>query len=146
MPQNGYSVGRDTTVVFIKPDGAVLRFGKVTTFESKPASSNTATVKGIDGVTDHIPFRDGDWSFSFKAERRHADVDIYFAQLEANYRAGVSEGYGTLVQTISEPDGTVSQWRYDRSILDYEDAGSWAADKTVSQSVKGMAGSRIQDA
>lgn len=143
MPQQGYSIGRDVSVVITLPTGGSLRLDKVTSFEPKPDTSKTK-IKGLDGVVDNLRFWEG-WTFTIKTERRSAALDNYFAGLEADYWAGNSEQYCTIQETIREPDGSVTQWRYERCIFDY-DPGAWEADKSVSQTITGMASKRIKQA
>ena len=142
MSQNGYSLGRDVTLAIILPDGDSLNMGKVTKFSSKQDTTDQK-VKGIDGVTDHLRFYEG-WSGSFEAERRSNDLDSYFAKLEANYHGGIDEPPATLQQTIVEPNGEVSQYRYERVLLKYDDAGDWAGDKSVHQKISFVATRRIK--
>jgi hypothetical protein len=105
MPQQGYSIGRDCTVSVTLPGGGgTLRLGKVLSFDCKQALA-TQTIKPLDGRTAHLAFRDGDWSGSFKIERRGPELDVYFAGLEANYRAGLEEPPVAIQQTILEPRG-----------------------------------------
>lgn len=144
MSQQGYSVGRDVTVVAILPDGTTLRFGIVTGFDAKQDTTDQR-IKRITGDNDHLRFYDG-WSGSFKAERRGPELDTYFASLEANFYAGIDEPPCTIQQTIQEPDGSISQYRFERVLLKYDDPGSWAGDKSVSQSVSFMAARRIKQA
>ncbi len=144
MSQNGYSLGRDVTLTIILPNGSSLNLGKVTKFTSKQDSSDQK-IKGIDGDTDHLRFYEG-WSGSFESERRGPELDVYFARLEANYNAGTDEPPATLQQTIVEPSGQVSQYRYERVLLKYDDAGDWAGDKSVHQKISFVASRRIQQA
>lgn len=144
MSQNGYSIGRDTTVVIILPDGSTLNLGKVTKFNPKQDTTDQK-IKGIDGIVDHLRFYEG-WSGSFEAERRGPDVDAYFAKLEANYYAGVDEPPATVQETIVEPNGQVSQYRYERVLFKYDDAGDKAGDKSVHQKISFVASRRIQQA
>lgn len=144
MSQQGYSIGRDVTLVVILPDGSSLPLGKVTGFSSKPDTS-TQKIKGLDGVVDNLRFYEG-WSGSFTTKRRGPELDSYFAQAESNYYAGADEPPAVLQQTIAEPDGTVSQFRYERVILNLDDAGDWSADKEVDVKVSFMASKRIQQA
>ena len=144
MAQQGYSIGRDTSVVIILSSGAVLRLGKVTSFDAKPQTSET-TVKALDGVNDHLRFHEG-WTVSFEMERRSADLDSYWAQIEADYYAGISEDPCTIQQTITEPGGSVTQWRFQTCMLKFDDPGKWAADSTVKQSLSAMCSQRIQQA
>lgn len=67
-------------------------------------------VKRLDGITDHVRFFDG-WSGSFDIERQDATLDNYFAQLEANYYAGINESPAQIYETIQEANGAVSQFR-----------------------------------
>lgn len=144
MSQNGYSMGRDRTVAIVLPDGTTLNMQKVTKFTSKQDSSHQK-VKGLDGVTDHMRFYEG-WSGSFECERRGPELDAYFARLEANFYAGIDEPPATIQETITEPNGTVSQYRYERALLKYEDAGDWVGDKSVHQKVSFVATRRIKQA
>ena len=144
MSVQGYSTGRDNSLVLILPNGATLPLGKVISWNAKQETTDQK-IKGMDGRTDHLRFYDG-WSFSFKLERRSAVIDQYFAASEASFYAGEEDASATLQQTITEPNGTVSQYRFERVLLKYDDAGDWAGDKSVSQSVSGMAARRIQQA
>lgn len=144
MPQQGYSIGRDVTLVVTLPDGTTLRLSKVTGFNAKQDTADQK-IQAMDGQVDHLRFYQG-WSGSFKIERRSAVIDSYFAQLERNYYAGADEPPATLQQTITEPNGSVSQFRFERVLLKYDDAGDWAGDKSVNQSVSFMAATRKQQA
>jgi len=144
MSQNGYSLGRDVTLTIILPDGSSLGLGKVTGFDSKQDTTDQK-IKGIDGITDHLRFYEG-WSGSFEMERRGPEVDAYFAKLEANFHAGADEPPATLQQTIVEPNGQVSQYRYERVLLKYDDAGKWGGDKSVHQKITFVASRRLKQA
>lgn len=144
MPLNGYSVGRDTTIVVILPDGTSLNLGTVTKFSSKQ-DTTTEKIKALDGKTYHLRYFDG-WTGSFEVNRQGPDLDAYFSGLESDYYAGITEGYATIQQTISEPDGSVTQYRFDRCILQLDDAGDYASDKSVMQKVSFMATQRVQQA
>ena len=144
MPQNGYSIGRDVTIAVILPDGTPLRLGKVTGFMAKQDTTDQR-IKPLDGTTDNLRFYDG-WSGNFKLERRGPELDNYFEQLERNYYAGADEPQATMQQTIVEPGGGVSQFRYERVLLKFDDPGEWSADKSVNQAVSFMAGRHIKQA
>jgi hypothetical protein len=144
MPQQGFSVGRDVSLVLILSDGSSLPLNKVTSWKAKP-DTTTQKVKGLDGSILHLRWHEG-WNGSFNIERRDALIDQYFAQIEAAYHAGNDEKPAVLQQTIQEPDGTISQYRFTDVLLTYDDAGDWQADKTVSQSVSFVAHRRIQQA
>lgn len=143
MPQMGYSIGRDVTIVITLADGTQLRPGKVTSFNWKPETTKSK-IKALDGTIDTLRFWEGG-SGTIKAERRNGDIDAYFASLEAAYYAGISEKPCTIQETIAEPDGSVSQYRFERVILDY-DPGTWESDKSVSNGIPFTYGRRVKQA
>lgn len=144
MPMNGYSIGRDVTITITLPDGTALDLGKLTKFTSKQEADNQ-DIKALDGQKDRLRFFGG-WTGSFEAERRGPEVDAYFAQLEANYYAGNDEPPATITETILEPSGAVSQFRYERVVLSYDDAGDKQGDKSISHKISFFARRRVQQA
>ena len=84
------------------------------------------------------------WSIAIKLDRRDPTVDRYFAQREADYWAGVNLVSGTILESIREVDGSVSQYQYTGVVLKYDDAGDWKSDSFVSISLTGMASRRIR--
>lgn len=141
MPVNGFSVGRDVSLDLIGASGP-LRFNLITGFQSKPDITDSK-IKGLDGITRHVRFPDG-WSGSFSIERQDSTVDDYFAQLEANYYAGLNEQPVTITETITEVSGAVTQYRYMNCLLKLDDAGSWEGDKSVKQKISFMAARRLK--
>ncbi|RIJ85011.1 hypothetical protein RSP822_18260 [Ralstonia solanacearum] len=141
MPIQGYSVGRDYTLVIQTSTGA-LQPNKITEFKSKQDVTDVR-VKRLDGITDHIRFFDG-WSGGFSIERQDATLDNYFAQLEAGYYAGINEQAAQIYETIQEANGAISQFRYDGVLMTLDDAGTRAGDATIKQSISFVASRRIK--
>ncbi|CBJ38333.1 conserved protein of unknown function [Ralstonia solanacearum CMR15] len=141
MPIQGYSVGRDYTLVFQTSTGA-LQPNKITEFKAQQ-DVNDVKVKRLDGITDHVRFFDG-WSGSFNVERQDPTLDNYFAQLEANYYAGINEQPAQIYETINEANGAISQFRYDGVLMSLADSGTRAGDATVKQSVNFVASRRVK--
>lgn len=141
MPMNGFSIGRDVTLTIVTSSGP-LNLSLITEFQSKP-DTTTQKVKGLDGITRPLRFFDG-WSGKFMVDRQDATVDSYFAQLESDYYAGVNEQPASLTETITEVDGSVSQFRYLNVLLTLDDAGGWKSDATVKQTLSFMAARRLQ--
>ncbi|GAB3249195.1 hypothetical protein [Chitinimonas naiadis] len=139
MPVNGFSVGRDLALDISTPSGP-LRLSLITGFDSKP-NYGDIKVKGLDGVTRHARFPDG-WEGSFEVERMDSVIDNYFAQLEASYYAGINEQPCTITETITDPDGSVNQYRYKQVLLKLTDKGKWEGDKTVKQKLGFVAARR----
>jgi hypothetical protein len=141
MPVNGYTVGKDVTLTIVTPNG-VMNLDKITGFRSKQ-DVITEKRKPLNGITDYLRFFDA-WSGSFTLERTDSTLDDYFAALEAGFYAGLTEGPVSITETIQEVSGALSQFRYTRALLSYDDAGEFAGDKTVMQSLSFVSGRRIK--
>ena len=141
MPMNGFSVGRDVSLSIVTAAGP-LRLSLITGFSAKPNTAETR-VKGLDGITRYLRFPDG-WAGSFDVERQDSTVDDYFAQLEANYFAGINEQPATITETITEPSGAVTQYRYIGVLLKLDDAGTYQGDATVKQKLSFVANRKLK--
>lgn len=141
MPVNGFSVGRDVTTTISTPDGT-LTPTLITKFSAKQQKV-TKKVKGLDGITRTLVFPDG-WTGDFEFSRQDSALDDHFAQEEANYYAGADSQPSTIMQTITEPNGSVNQYQFTGVTFIYEDAGTWAGDDNVIQKVSFNAERRIK--
>ncbi len=139
MPVNNFSVGRDISLTIVTASGP-LNLSLITGFRSKPEMAEVK-VKGLDGLTRHARFYDG-WTGGFDVERQDSTVDDYFAQLESNYYAGINEQPATITETITEPNGAVTQYRYMQVLLKLDNAGEWKGDSTVKQQISFIAAQR----
>lgn len=139
MPVNNYSVGRDIVLDVVTSTGP-LRFNRITGFNSKPMYEERK-ISGLDGITDNL-ILPSCWEGSMDIERQDAQVDSYFAQLENDYYAGANTSNQTITETISEPDGSVSQYRYEQVQLRLDNAGEWRGDDSVKQAISFMASRR----
>ena len=140
MPINGYTVGRDVVLRVINSDGSVLAIPGLTNFKKKPDMSDQKIMR-IDGEVDHLVFPGG-WSGSFELDRTDATVDNYMAQFEANYYAGQNILPATISESISEANGSVSQYKFTGVMLKPTDMGEAAGDKTIKQTVDFLASQR----
>jgi len=139
MPVNNYSVGRDIVLDVVTSTGPI-RINRITSFTSKPMYEERK-ISGLDGVTDNL-ILPSCWEGSMDVERQDAELDSYFAQLENDYYAGSNITNQTITETISEPDGSVSQYRYEQVVLKLDTAGEWRGDDSVKQSISFMASRR----
>lgn len=141
MPLNGYSIGRDITLNVVTAGGPLPITG-ITSFKAKQEVSEE-TIKQIDSTVDRLRFFEG-WTGTFMVERKDATVDQYFCQLESDYFSGVQEGEVTITETITEQDGSISQFRYRKVLLKLDDAGAWEGDKSVKRTITFVASRKIQ--
>lgn len=141
MPLNGFSVGRDVALNITTPAGPIA-LSLITEFKSKMDITDKK-VKGLDGLTRHVRFPDG-WTGTFTLQRQDSTADDYFAGIESNYYAGLNETPCTILETVSEVNGSISQYRYEGVLLRYEEAGDWKGDDTVMQSIGFVAARRLK--
>ena len=141
MPVNSFSVGRDVTLTIVTSSGP-LNLNLITGFGCSPEMAEVK-IKGLDGITRHARFYDG-WRGKFDIERSDSTVDDYFAQLEANYYAGINEQPATITETITEVSGAVTQYRYLGVLFKLDDAGEWRGDATVKQKLSFVARQRLK--
>ena len=88
-------------------------------------------------------FPDG-WEGSFDVARQDSTLDDYFAMLEAAQYAGANIAAGTIHETITEVNGTLSQYMYTGVQLFFDDAGNYKALSNVIQKVGFWAATKIK--
>lgn len=143
MPMNGQSVGRDYSVDILTSRGVLaIPAQAITEFDSQPATTNTSS-KGLDGISRYAVFPDG-WKGSLTIDRMSNVVDALWAQIEADFYAGVNIQSGTITETVQEPDGSISQFRYTGVAFDFKDTGKKVANQLVKQKLDFMAARRIK--
>jgi hypothetical protein len=140
MPANGLSTGIDVKMSFNDIDG-VQQFAILKNFQAKEDSTVDQRTY-IDGKTRHPKFHKG-WSGSFTTDRTNNVIDRYFALQEASYYAGRDQLPMTITQTITETDGSVTQYQFIEVVLVYDDAGTWSGEEVVSQSISFQASRRL---
>lgn len=141
MPINGISIGKDTTVTLDDNNGNVVTT-RTKSFSSKQKTSNRETV-ALDGVNRLLNIPIG-WEGSFEFERTGPQMDAFINNLEAQYAAGGVTPLVTVTQTVQEADGSVSQYQYQRCVVQFDSAGEWKGDDYVTQKINFMGSARAQ--
>lgn len=139
MPVNGFTVGRDVSLDLITQSGP-LRFSLLTGFAARQETVDIK-VKGLDGLIRNLMLPDG-WQGTFDYERQNGQLEDYFCKQENDYFTGVDLQVATITETIKEPNGTISQYRYEGVVLKLDDSGDIKGDTTVKQRVSWMASRR----
>jgi len=127
---NQFNIGRDAQLT-IQGSSGPLTFNIITGFDSKPQYQKLQS-RGLDGTKRTRNLPDGH-SGSFKIDRADSTAEDYFLEQEANFFAGLNPDTVTITQTISEANGSVSQYQFTGVTLSLEDAGSWAGLEKVNQ-------------
>jgi hypothetical protein len=141
MPVNNFSIGRDIAIDVVGAQGPV-RLNLITGFAAKPTTIELK-VKPLSGPPIFSMIPDGHTG-SFELERVDPTIDRYFSQLENNFYSGLNTQSITMTETITEPNGAISQFRYTGVQLKYDDAGSWKQDTTVKQKLSFVASRKYQ--
>src|SRR5579859_6641768 len=139
---NSFSVGRDLTLNIIGYNGTIQSFPLLLAFDAKTATRQVA-IKGMDGIVRYLELPDG-WSGSFSIDRQDSSIDDYFAALESDYYSGLNIQASSITETIQEPDGSVSQYRFVGVMFKFDDAGAWKGDSQVSVKISWCASRRIK--
>ncbi len=141
MSINGYTTGNDVEVDLNTQNG-LISIPKIISFSAKPKYSES-DITAMNGGTDTllIPMN---WSGTVEAEKQDDTLDAFFAAIEANYFNGVSITPGTITETINNPDGSVSVYRYQNVQFKFTDPGKKEGNKTVRQTMDWTAKRRIK--
>lgn len=142
MPVNNFTVGRDISLVLSTPTGQLAISAGITDFSADPMYTELKS-KPLGGIPQFGLIPDG-WKGSIKLDRLNPLVDNYFAQLEAAYFNGINQLAGIIYETIAEPDGSITQWRYTGVIIKLDKAGDFSGDKKVEQSISFMASQKVK--
>lgn len=130
MSLTAFSIGRDTQLVVMGPNGRV-DLTHVTSFESRQVTQSVR-VSRMDGTHLGAELPRG-WEGSFELERGSSGADDFIAGAEQQYFNGGSPSASTMYQYITETDGSVSTYQYDNVTFRMSNAGTWKGDSSVRQ-------------
>jgi len=139
MPINGISVGKDIIIVLNDNNGNVVT-NRVKSFVSKQKTSNRETI-ALDGINRHLNIPTG-WEGSFEMERTSSIIDQFIYNIEQAYDSGATVPLISITETITETDGSISQYLYQGCVIQLDSAGEWKGDDLVTQKINFMASSR----
>lgn len=138
MPNGGLNVGRDYSLrlnsVGSNLELPVISIEKV---NARPTNEVKKYVP-INGLMQPVLFHIG-WELDITLARRDNRIDLWWALLEAQYFNGVPQPGGFLSETITEADGSRTQFMYTDLVLELTDAGTYAGNEFVIQTLKGYA-------
>jgi hypothetical protein len=141
MPISGFTIGRDVAININLPNGPA-KFSNVTDFQAKQITKGLES-KGIDGV-DRFGEIPAGWEGHVEIDRADSNMDLAFGYLETLYYAGQNVPNSTVTETITEPSGNITQWRFDGVAFKFDEHGSWKGDSKVTQKLSWKASKRIQ--
>lgn len=130
MSLTAFSIGRDTQLVIMGPNGRV-DLAHVTGFDNRQITSSIR-VSRLDGTHLGTELPKG-WEGSFEVERGTSTLDDFIVALEQNYYNGVTSQPSTMYQYITELDGSVSTYQFNGVVFKLSNAGTWKGDASVKQ-------------
>ena len=133
MALTAFSIGRDTQLVVMGPNGRV-DLSHVTGFESRQIT-NPIRVSRLDGTQLAAELPKG-WEGSFDVERGTSVLDDFISVVEQNYYNGASVSSGTMYQYITEVDSSISTYQFDGVVFKLASAGAWKGDASVKQKLE----------
>jgi hypothetical protein len=131
MAQN-YNVGSDTTIV-ITANGTTLVSLILTSFEARQITTRLKSV-AITGVNRYRELEEG-WEGTLDWDRADSSLDDFFAAKEAGRYAGQEPPVIQFNETTTNPDGSISQFRYTGVTMKFESIGKRSGDAKVDQRV-----------
>ena len=144
MPMNDFTVGKDIAVDIFDPNaGRVQRLTLRTMFDAKQVTQKV-TIKGGDGITRYLELPEG-WEGSFEFTRQNSNLDDYILSLEQAYYDGRNVQASQITETITEPNGAITQYRFTGVMFKLSDAGSWKGDGEVKQKLDWCASRRFKN-
>ena len=133
MTLTAFSIGRDTQLVVMGPNGRV-DISHVTGFESRQLTS-PVRISRLDGTQLGAELPKG-WEGSFEVERGTSALDDFISTIEQNFYNSGGTQSGTMYQYITETDGSVSTYQFDGMVFKLASAGAWKGDASVKQKLE----------
>ncbi len=131
MPNFAESYGRDIRLDINLPNGGVLTIPEITDVEYKPAN-HIDSFNLINGKPVHNVIPQGG-SGTINLKRVDSTLEDFQAAFEANFYAGSAQLQGVITVTISNGDGSISEYQLQGVVLHIEDFGNWKGETAVSQ-------------
>ena len=141
MPTNAFTLGRDTQLVVIGPQGRV-DLSHVTSFESRQMTQ-PIRIDRLDGTQLAAELPKG-WEGSFELERGSSVADDFIATTEQTYYTSGQLPVSTLYQYVTEANGSTSTYQYDGAVFKLSAAGAWRGDTSVKQKLDFFAARRVR--
>ncbi len=133
MGLTAFSIGRDTQLVVMGPNGRV-DMSHVTGFESRQLTS-PVRISRLDGTQLGAELPKG-WEGSFEVERGTSSLDDFISTLEQDFYNGGGTQPGTMYQYVNETDSSVSTYQFDGVVFKLVSAGAWKGDASVKQKLE----------
>ena len=141
MPIGGQSLGKDVRIVLVTATGTLnIPAAAITKFTAMPQTADEKRV-GLDGEARHNITHSG-WKIDIELDRFDSTLDDFWAAAEDAYYNGQNLPWGYIQETIQEPNGGTSQYRYEKVAYKVTDIGAREGDKVVKMKLEALASRR----
>lgn len=134
-----FNVGSDTKITILV-NGTPLTAQRLTSFEAKQDTTQVKSTR-ISGQTAARELPMG-WTLDLEWDRGNSVLDDFFVTEEANRFNGLPPADVSIMETTTNPDNSVSRYRYDGVTLKLDTAGDRKGDAKVSQKASAYASRR----
>ncbi len=141
MSINGLTVGRSIQINLHTPTGELV-INTIISFNAKPDAVDKKIV-AMNGNVIPLVFPSG-FSGTMEIERTDNTLEQYWDQFEDGYYLGLNLLPSTITETITESDGSQTQYLYTNVMFKVDNLGAYSGNDTVKQSLSFMAGRRQQ--
>lgn len=143
MPIGNKSVGRDLSFTINTLNGPLnITPDLVGSYTANPESDWKEWLP-ITGISE-MAVLPKCWTGAIELVRKGPIIDEFWALFEAAYYNGVSIQPSVMIETITEPDGSTTQWSYINTLFRLTKAGDWKGNEFVNQSLEFRATRRLQ--
>jgi hypothetical protein len=137
---SGFNVGSDTKLQIVS-SGSVVASKILTKFNARQLATKLKST-AITGVNRYRELEEG-WEGTLEFDRADSVWDDYFAAKEAARYTGQQPPAVRILETTTNVDGSVSQYRYTGVTMKFDDIGDRSGDKKVDEKVSWTASRRI---
>jgi hypothetical protein len=131
-----FNVGSDTKITILV-NGVPLGAQRMTKFEAKQEATEVKSTR-ISGQTSARNLPMG-WTLDLEWDRGNSVLDDFFVSEEANRFAGQPPADVSIMETTTNPDNSISRYRYDGVTLKQDTKGERSGDTKVTQKASGFA-------
>lgn len=143
MPVNGMSVGVDYSFTYYDgASGQLVNFGDIQNIVITELKHDVKNMPYNDDPSyGYVP--DG-FRIEFTVTRTGSNIEDFQVAKDNAFRNGQVQPPGFLNETVTDPDGTVHRYQYQKCVIFLTDHGNVSRDKAVTLKVEGYASRKIQ--
>lgn len=130
MAINNLSVGINWTATLITQNGELV-IPTITAFDIRPTPVMRKSIP-VNQPVIPIVIPNG-YTGSLEIDRTNSALENYWTTYELEYYSGINILGGKIVQTVTEPDGSITQMVADKVVFESVDFGRWTGDDFVKQ-------------